>query len=63
MSCDSHLRFLAPRRTVTYKDLHSQQALASIPGVNGKLHWQAGWDAGCIQTRTAGSDLAGVVSW
>lgn len=48
---------------MTHKDLHSQQALASISGVNGKLYWQAGWDPGCIQTRSTSPDLAGIVRW
>lgn len=59
----SHLRFLVPRWTVTHQDLHRQQALAGVPGVDGELHGQAGWDPGYIQTRTASPDLAGVVCW
>lgn len=48
---------------MTHQDLHRQQALTGVPGVDGELHRQTGWDPGYVQTRTASPDLAGIVCW
>ena len=47
----------------THQDLDSEQALPSIPGIDGELHVQAGRDARGVEARAAGPHLAGIVGW
>lgn len=45
----------------THRDLHRQQSLARIFGINGELDRQRGGHAGGVEAGSAGTHLAGVV--
>ena len=44
------------------QDLHGEEALAGVAGVDGELHREAGRNARRVEARAAGPDLTGVVS-
>lgn len=50
-------------KACTHQNLHSEQALPSVPGIDGELHRQAGRDAGGVEARAAGPHLAGIMGW
>lgn len=45
----------------THSDLHRQQALAGVFGIDGELHGQGGGHSGGVETRSAGPHFTGVV--
>lgn len=47
---------------VTHQYLHSEQAFASIAGIDGELHRQAGRHTLGIQTWPTGTHLTGIMS-
>lgn len=49
------------RHAGTHSDLHRQQSLAGVFGVNGELNRQGGGHPGGIEAGSAGTDLTGVV--
>lgn len=49
--------------TWTHQDLDGEQALTSIPGIDGELHRQTGRDASGVEARATGPHLAGIMGW
>lgn len=47
----------------THCDLHCQQALASVFGVNGELDRQRGGHACGVEAGSAGTHFTGIVGW
>lgn len=45
----------------THSDLHRQQALACVFGVDGELDGERGGHSGGVETGSAGPHLAGIV--
>lgn len=48
-------------RRHTHGDLHRQQSLAGVFGVDGELHGEGGGHSSGVETRSAGPHLTGVV--
>lgn len=46
----------------THGDLHSQQSLASVFGIDGELYWQRRRHPGGVEARPAGTHLTGIMS-
>lgn len=45
----------------THGDVHRQLSFSRIFSIDGELHWETGGQS-CGQTRTAGTNLTGIVS-